>query len=139
MDKNKAAKLERFAQFIEKLPRKAFNMSDWVIPGKKFDASEGVNKNNIHSCGTQCCLAGWRAVQKGRTLDANGMVRVKGSSLQDVYAPKFAREDLGLTMAEDEKLFYPNGWPLKEDGTKMFKPTPKGAAARIRRLIATGE
>lgn len=126
-------KLEAFAKFVEKLPRKSFNMHDWVIPGKKFDFEKGVNKDNIHSCGTQCCLAGWRAVQKGHTLTSSGMLR--GT---DLYAPVFAREDLGLTIGEDERLFYPNGWPLNENGDPMFKSTPKGAAARIRYLVANG-
>lgn len=54
MNKSTKNKLERFAQFIEKLPEKVFNMTTWVNVGD--EDCEVVELQNIEPCGTTCSV-----------------------------------------------------------------------------------
>ena len=160
-------KLEELAKFIETIPDKQFNMSEWLGVDnhtkykKNAINSEYVGKSLVGKCGTTCCIAGWEVVRNGFLLNQNGYVAVEVTvpgvkkpqvaTLNDYnynYAPDFATKSLGLTEKEEKLLFYPEGWPGYDEGSKenywtetntQFPNTPKGAAARIRHLIKTGK
>ena len=138
MNSSTKRKLERFAKFIETLPRKAFGMNEWVnIPYSSEVKS--VNKQTAFDCGTKCCLAGWEGIRRNKELTDNGTI-VNRKPGEKRHVEDFARESLGLTIEESFKLFLPGSWPYNNlSGREMFNETPKGAAKRIRYFIKTGE
>jgi len=158
MEKSTARKLEAFAKFIEKLPRKVINMESWanIKIKNRTDLDPVVCKADVlepkgNACGTACCLAGWEVLRRGYCLDDSGNVYKKNRSIRS-SAANFARESLGLSSGEASKLFFRDRWPgysrgyydfetgrWEHSSPSKFKGTPKGAAARIRHLIKTGE
>lgn len=132
--------LEKLATRIEQLPRAQFDMDEWGT-SNKWHVNEKIAADE--ACHTTCCIAGWHQVFKGRTI-AGGYVYKNIKSFLDKeqsigYTPDVAAEELDLNDEEQAKLFYDFFWPKKPNGKPMFALTPKGAAARIRYLIKTGE
>jgi hypothetical protein len=146
MNKNTKRKLENLAAFIEKLPRKAFNINIWAKNNKRHFDSDGkivprniVSKkdlNNLEECGTTCCIAGWQVVRKGFSVTNLGTVSKGGKFINS--APILAAEQLGLNLDESSALFYPRESKLRVLTGKTFTNTPKGAAKRIRYFIKNG-
>jgi hypothetical protein len=126
-------KMESLAKFIEKLPKKAFDMSNWVVG---YPVGGTVSKSTMHTCGTACCIGGWQAVKSGYSLDKVGTA-YKGNNAFG-HSSELAANQLGLTYEEENKLFYSQSWPRTKTGKAKFSNTPKGAAARIRYMIKEG-
>lgn len=156
MNTSTKRKLLRLADFIEQLPRKAFKMDQWVQDPKGFWDSEQtdyeIGKENVHTCGTACCIGGWYLINKGYHIDSFGDAFKKNDKGNARDAFVVAQEEIGLSYYEAERLFLANYWPGYKEGyysdtldryvdgkQTKFKETPKGAAKRIRHFVATGE
>jgi hypothetical protein len=118
-------KLLCLADTLDKIPEKSFDGWEWA---KTPLTGEGeiTDFENIESCGTQCCIAGWAVLCAGYKVKDHAVVDDKGEILDSVQS--VAAKELGLTFSEKETLFYPNrgGW---ESGRA------KDAAKAIRRFV----
>ena len=135
--------MNKLADFIEKLPEENFDMTIW---GMKFVGGERkgnltedypVCHDDLQECKTCCCIAGYQILQNPELCLVKGMVY----SLEDMSsvlgdAPDVAQHQLGLDEYQATSLFWSSGW--SRTGIP-FPRTPKGAAARIRHMIQTGD
>src|SRR5215831_13943407 len=142
MDKRK---LENLAKFIEKLPRRSFDISTWVnIPQKMLNKNpyQRICKSIVkHPCGTTCCIAGWEVIRNGYCMNDFGEV-YKDKKPESEFvcdALEFAKNSLDLTEEQAGELFTPrmscNNRCIILLGDKKFRNTPKGAAKMIRQFI----
>ncbi len=117
-------RLLKLADFLEKLPR------------KQFDICEIASKDE--ACGTVACVAGWagfvpafrraglKMVDEGKSsgklsLMVNGVVKDNLLGAVAMF--------LGLSWRDEADLFWPSGYD-------KANVTPKDAAKKIRRLVA---
>lgn len=108
---------------LEMSPKKAFNMSRWIVRGPQVQISEVlkqqtkafvksvVNETKIkHECGTVACIAGHCVIIK-EALDYSGL-DYSGVDYSSSYTPNVAsqaaREFLGLDREEAQRLFADN-------------------------------
>lgn len=78
-------------------------------------------------CKTAACIAGW----------ACRISRVDGNALSSIGCK--ARNLIGITNAQSERLFYEDSWPVEfiVDSTDSSNALAKAASARIERFIET--
>jgi len=144
---------ELMAKVVEhiKAEPKRFNMFTWLSRGKPgeiyslcLDALSRETGQPLHrwnrlvkstqefpACGTIGCIAGW-------TVNLDDPVAAE--NLNTVSVPRAAREALGLTEWESNRLFIPSDWPKKfllayRKGGQVRKT--QVAAARIKHFIET--
>jgi hypothetical protein len=103
-------KMLELANFMENLESERFNMGYWV---SYFDYDEDDQRNiyqenevlDIHDCNTAGCIAGWAVA-----LENGGLFDIGDQSLQNSYGYDFgikgtARNILGLSQSESDRLF----------------------------------
>lgn len=126
-------RLLKLADFLETVPRSAFNISDWQT--KEPTKPEGKRQGE---CGFAGCAVGWAAHAKlfrGLKFQDNGFRHVptfQGEEEWQAIGKLFDITNGGPmgTQEEAEYLFYGPRYPNRN-------PTPKQVATRIRMFVAT--
>ena len=101
----KTEKIEALADFIESIPSKRFNISNWIseLMGENYSYYNAAETLDIDICNTAGCIAGWTLA-----LDNGGVIklpRVKTPDDAKAIALRGA-ESLGLSLEQAVRLFY---------------------------------
>jgi hypothetical protein len=129
-------RLLKLADFLDKLPRTAFDLSAWVAsqPSRPEGKTPG-------SCGFAGCAMGWAAHEKMfRGLKFDGDIFDTTPIFEDKNGVRYigfeaAEMIFGLPTNRDALyLFHMNYYPMGKSGHR--DPTPKRVARRIRRYVA---
>lgn len=101
----KVEKIKELADFIESIPPKRFNISNWVseIMGSNNDYYQASQTLDINVCKTAGCIAGW-----AMALENGGTVTVPKISLpsEAKEIATIGAEILGLEYQKAVRLFY---------------------------------
>lgn len=141
-------RLLRLADVIE-IKHKLFNMSSWVQ--NENDAYLMTMEPMLPNCNTSACMAGFAVAEFHPHMwedyeDAfNKLIESDEEVPGNGHIQTAARELLGLTWGQEDRLFYHDGWPepyktlyqtarRDEDTKGMAK-----AAAKYLRAIANGK
>lgn len=119
--------LRKVKRHILAVPRR-FVMSEVIMREENDGPINWLNEKPFPDCGTAACVAGWACL-----LANEGTVPENATASMDE-----ARELLGLTDGQADRLFMPSAWPKKfQKGTddSGTKATAKVAAARIEYFI----
>lgn len=143
------------------IKRRLMTIANQILRAPNAFDMQAFGKVDKPMCGTVCCVAGQALVNAGAKLIgddifvANASLRRRIEAIgADVYGWPSVRGDntikgcehaarnvLGLSMAEGNRLFYLHEWPYKYQGAYNHAKSPKGRARaghnRIRHFIAT--
>lgn len=101
----KVDKIESLADFIESLPPKRFNISNWIseLMGSDYSYYNASETLDINICKTAGCIAGWALA-----LDNGGVIELSRVQTPDDAKAIALRgaESLGLSLEQAVKLFY---------------------------------
>jgi hypothetical protein len=93
--------LDRLISYLEALPPEKFNIR-YVFSGK----NGGIHlRERFNTCGTAACIAGWTLVLIDEQSDS----------------AEVAQSWLGLTIAQGEALFMPDGWILAPESYPLSR------------------
>jgi hypothetical protein len=142
-------RLTTLADFLEKLPRKAFNLEGWVqdkdtgrlteyfedfdlpVFTKNEELKKGIKPETMISCGTTACAVGW-AGSIPEFCKAGFRIVSAGAHVTPTYGGSQSWDAVHrffeLTEFEANRLFSMSEYPND-------KGTPKQVAKRIRKLI----
>lgn len=138
MNKRQAGLMIYLADFLEKLPRKKFDLGEW---------SRGWDEEN--ECGTTGCAIGWAAtlprfVRRGLKLRVAPNFSFSGEEKRCsvIYQPKNAARAAPMYPLDAAQVIFGIGY---EDAFRLFMPSgyaseertrPATVAARLRKLAA---
>lgn len=103
--------------FLANMPdKRKFHMGYWSLEGFLVSAEDDLEDR--HGCGTIACIGGWTEM---------------------VLNTDVARDALGLTGREAQKLFYPFGIDTESWGSEWQNVKPRHAVKVLDHLLETGK
>ena len=131
--------MKKLAKLLYNLPKDEFNMSIWANWTTGYYFSRPVCSEDLHTCGTTCCIGGYQVLQTPGRCITDLRVYPIDSAVAMGRVQDVAAEELGLSHQQSEVLFFSPDWPFNPKTGKIFPETPRGAAARLRYMIETGK
>ena len=124
-------KVLELADFLETVPEEQFDLN-WFICKNGRIGVDSVSMENVHTCGTTLCVAGWTVLWGGKTIPTEE----NNSAMLGLYAPIAIEAARLLELTEDEaaQLFY-----VAVGQANHVYPSgivgPRSAALYIRRFV----
>lgn len=130
-------RLEFIRDYLLNPPRDAvlgFNMSDYRSFAREGKPDMLVHKDDAHSCGTVCCIAGLaEAFYRAEGVAFNFWGSKEGYDFKDLSIGKVAQAILGLDEDQSRDLFLGS-----LTSYHLSDITPEDAAFAINRLLKNG-
>lgn len=116
----KVDKIEALADFIESLPPKRFNISNWIseLMGSDYSYYNASEILDINVCKTAGCIAGWALA-----LDNGGVIELSRVQTPDDAKAIALRgaESLGLSLEQAVRLFYVDEYTIWVEYIDMYE------------------